>query len=203
MDAIYSTHGHPTPETLEEYAFQRLSEADTEGLEEHLLVCGDCQHALAEIDEYILLMKVATARPKEPVLSGNGGVGLPAWLYATGGVAVAMAVVLAIALWPASQAGPVQSVQLLALRGGEQAINHIRAGQPVDLKMDLRGLPQAETRYRVEVVTAAGVPNWAGEIGDPQRTGSVHLARGLRSGVYWVRLYARGELLREFGLRAE
>jgi hypothetical protein len=200
VDAIYSTHGHPTPETLEEYAFQRLSEADTEGLEEHLLVCGKCQHSLAEIDEYILLMKVATARPQEPVYYGPG---LPGWLYATGGIALSMAVVLAIALWPASHAGPVQSVQLLALRGGDQAINHIRAGQPVDLKVDLSGLPHEETRYRVEVVTATGVPDWAGEIGDPQSAAPVHLAQGLPAGVYWVRLYARGELLREFGVRAE
>jgi hypothetical protein len=199
VDAIYSTQGHPTPETLEEYAFQRLSEAETEGLEEHLLVCGECQHALADIDEYIVLMKVATARPMEPVYASR----LPGWLYATGGIAVATAMVLVIALWPASSAGPVQSVQLLALRGGDQAINHVRAGQPVDLKMDMGGLPEHETRYRVEVVTAAGVPDWAGEIGGPPSAAPVHLAQGLQAGVYWVRLYGHGELLREFGLRAE
>ena len=158
MDAIYSTHGHPTPETLEEYAFQRLSEADTEGLEEHLLMCGKCQHALAEIDEYILLMKVATAAPQKPVFHGAG---LRGWWYAAGGIAMATAMVLAIALWPVSHAGPVQTVQLLALRGGDQAINHVRAGQPVDLKMDLSGLPQEESRYRVELVSASGAP-WIG-----------------------------------------
>jgi hypothetical protein len=48
-------------QVLEQYSFNRLSEVDTETAEEHLLVCATCQTALQEIDEYILLMKVATA----------------------------------------------------------------------------------------------------------------------------------------------
>jgi hypothetical protein len=207
VDAINSTQGHPTPETLEEYSFQRLSEADTEGVEEHLLVCGECQCALAEIDEYIVLMKAATARPKKPVVwygaARTRAAALPGWSYATGGIALATAVVLAIALWPASSTGPAQSVELLALRGGEQTINHVRAGHPLDLKMDLSGLPEHATRYRVEVVTVAGVPDWSGEIGDPESKAAVHLAQGLRSGMYWVRLFSHDELLREFELRVD
>jgi hypothetical protein len=61
MEALFSIQGHPTTEAFEEYAFKRLSEADTETLEEHLLVCPECQTSLAEVDEYILLMKQATA----------------------------------------------------------------------------------------------------------------------------------------------
>ena len=61
MEALFSIQGHPTTDAFEEYAFKRLSEADTEALEEHLLVCPECQTSLAEVDQYILLMKQATA----------------------------------------------------------------------------------------------------------------------------------------------
>jgi hypothetical protein len=61
MEAVFSVQGHPAADTFEEYAFKRLSEADTEALEEHVLVCPECQASLAEVDDYILLMKQATA----------------------------------------------------------------------------------------------------------------------------------------------
>lgn len=61
MEAVFTIQGHPTTDTLEEYAFKRLSEADTEVLEEHVLVCPDCQASLVEVDDYILLMKQAAA----------------------------------------------------------------------------------------------------------------------------------------------
>jgi hypothetical protein len=47
---------------MEEYVFGRLNEADIENFEEHLLICQPCQGALAEVDEYILLIREAAAR---------------------------------------------------------------------------------------------------------------------------------------------
>ena len=44
---------HPDESVLEEYVFGRLSEPKTALLEEHILICGRCRTALAEVDEYI------------------------------------------------------------------------------------------------------------------------------------------------------
>jgi hypothetical protein len=56
------------------------------------------------------------------------------------------------------------------------------------------------------VVDAVGTPVWSGDATEPP-AGNVISARidtRLPAGVYWIHLYsASGELLREFGLRAE
>ena len=62
VKAKFTLDEHPDADTLEEYAFGRLPEALSDNLEEHLLLCHRCQGALAEVDEYILLMKYATAQ---------------------------------------------------------------------------------------------------------------------------------------------
>lgn len=62
MEVKFSKDVHPDVEIMEEYVFGRLSEAATENFEKHLLICRRCQTALAEVDEYILLMKEAAAR---------------------------------------------------------------------------------------------------------------------------------------------
>ena len=46
-------------ETLEKYALARLSESESEKLEEHLLVCSACQEKISETDEYVAVMKAA------------------------------------------------------------------------------------------------------------------------------------------------
>jgi hypothetical protein len=48
---------HPAEDAFEEYAFGRLSEEDSQILEEHLLVCVPCQETLGAIDEMILSLK--------------------------------------------------------------------------------------------------------------------------------------------------
>ena len=62
MEAKFTLDVHADADTLEEYAFGRLPEAVSDALEEHLLICPRCQRAMADVDEYVLLMKYATAR---------------------------------------------------------------------------------------------------------------------------------------------
>jgi hypothetical protein len=220
VDAIFSTQGHPTPETLEEYAFERLSEADTEVLEEHLLVCADCQGTLGDVDEYILLMKHAAARPPtaraKPMDARMWGGRIVEWerapwrpVYAACAVVLALAVSVTVLKWPVrtfetaeTRVGATESVQLLALRGGEPATGQAHERQPVDLSIDLTDLPVAD-RYRVEVVNAAGAVAWDAEVMPSSNALRAHLAKGLHAGTYWVRLYSSGALLREFGLRVQ
>ncbi|HEY6340443.1 MAG TPA: hypothetical protein VIY49_03040 [Bryobacteraceae bacterium] len=54
---------HPSDDAPEEYALNPSSAEQWVPLEEHLLACTTCQHALAEIDEYVLLMKLAPHPP--------------------------------------------------------------------------------------------------------------------------------------------
>jgi hypothetical protein len=246
VEALFSIQGHPTTEAFEEYAFKRLSEADTETLEEHLLVCPECQTSLAEVDEYILLMKQATARlqtdpdacrdegyetrheaPSVParLISGISDVIAASLMrkgpqrsltYAIALIAAGASIFWATAsrplVWASRPLGPV-AVELLALRGGALAANHAESGRPLDLTIDLTDVEDptggasvvagGTNQYQIQIVDAAGRPVWNGEAAGSQGSLSAHLARGLRPGQYWIRLYSGGALLREFGLRAD
>ena len=68
MDQEWTFAPHLPEETLEEYCFDRLSATETAEVEEHLLVCSSCQLALEELDDYIRLMKAATASLEIPSL---------------------------------------------------------------------------------------------------------------------------------------
>lgn len=233
MEALFSIQGHPTIDAFEEYAFKRLSEADTEALEEHVLLCPECQASLAEVDEYILLMKQATASyelrheaqpaPARP----EAGIGAPiaaslvrkrpqrSLTYAIGLMAAVASIFLVLASHPMQ--GPVKraeraaaSVELLALRGGAPGAIRAQAERPLDLILDLTSLPETKDsnrseaeKYRVEIVNAVGELTWKGEAARSQGSLSAHLMTGLKAGQYWVRLYSSGTLLREFGLRAD
>lgn len=52
---------HIPEEILDEFAMEKLPEQELVLWEEHLLICELCQERLAETDEYVLLMKDATA----------------------------------------------------------------------------------------------------------------------------------------------
>lgn len=60
---------HLTEQVLEEWAFNRLPGRESAPLEEHLLVCPTCQDRLAEIDEYIIVMKAALLPPSMVAVS--------------------------------------------------------------------------------------------------------------------------------------
>ena len=206
---LLTANGHLPEEALEQYAFSRLSEVDTETLEEHVLICETCQSTLQEIDEYILLMKAATADyqftraaefPKPDRLAWVRRRPLPAMAWATG---LAAALVMIFGSWRTESVSGTSAVQLVAFRGGEGiAMTQAAAGKSLDLSIDLTDLPSANA-YRLEVVNGTGDRAWAGR---PEKVNgglSAHVAKRLKAGVYWVRLYSGEELVREFGLRLD
>jgi hypothetical protein len=196
---------HPAEEILEEYAFNRLGDAQAAALEEHILICADCQKNLEDIDEYILLMKAATAeyaaRPKAI---------RPALAVKVTWVAAAALIVLfsvpglmkALGRWRTEPASSTAPVVLAALRGGDNTtIAQGPAGRPLELSMEAKDLPDAAA-IRVEVVNAVGEREWGGAPTASNGTLSVEITAGLKPGTHWVRLFAsRGDLVREFGLR--
>ena len=56
---------HAEQEALEEYTLNRLSAEQCSWFEEHLLVCCTCQDHLAAMDEYIQVVKAASALDRD------------------------------------------------------------------------------------------------------------------------------------------
>lgn len=184
---------HPDEDVFEKYVFNRLSEKETADFEEHLLVCEKCNITLEQTQEYIRLMKAGTAayltEHKGTLATRFGERGFR-W-NAAAACAILLTCLTAVLSWRSPPAAP-QAIVLDAYRG---ATSEAPAGQPLDLQIDLKDLPQAAS-YRVEVVNADGRRVWFG--GTPAR-----LSKGLPPGVYWVRLSNdKGELLREYGMSA-
>jgi hypothetical protein len=206
-------NGHAPEEMLEEYSLGRLPEAEAECLEEHLLVCPQCQDRLAEVDAFVGAARQAAARLQvEPQASpeGNWRALLP-WLARPARLAVATGVVIllagAVVVWrkgPRNE--PVVSVYLQTVRGGEGLLG---ARAPVDkqlrLRLDPAGLP-ALGSYRLEIVDAHGAGVFEAEARRDAGEIAAQVTTRLAAGRYWVRLYeprSPGLLLREFGLRIE
>jgi hypothetical protein len=53
---------HIPEDILDEFVMEMLSEQDCAFWEEHLLTCGICQDRVAEADEYVRVVKSATAK---------------------------------------------------------------------------------------------------------------------------------------------
>ena len=190
---------HPSEDTLEEYAFGRLAEQDAAPLEEHLLLCAGCQDRLGELDEYIRLMKTAAALEPRRVTAR--------WRVWTGAGALCASALLAmvvgmVQMVPRVAAAKPVPVTLIAFRGGSD-MAHATAGRRLDLTIDLSDVSPSAA-YRVQVVDAYGREEWSGSAAASGAKLVVHVSKSLERGEHWVRLSsAKGELLREFGLRAE
>jgi hypothetical protein len=226
-DARPSVLVHATEELLEEYSFGRICEPQLGWLEEHLLICPQCQGELDGIEEYKLFMKAGLAAFEserkaraEPLGSSTGAdssVGFSlrrvlsfhfAWpgIPVTRSFLAAMLLVVAgtTATWrtrlsPVPMA-PVATIKLIALRGGEGDIARAPAGRNLELVFGRTDL-HADLSYRAEVVNSSGRQVWSGNVRIAEQSLSIQVGAPLRAGAYWVRLYSSaGQLLREFGL---
>jgi anti-sigma factor RsiW len=187
---------HAGDETLEAYALGRLSEAQSAGLEEHLLICGACREELAELDGYIAAMKAALAKTDAEQTSNAGHIFRRISYIAAGALAATLAVGL---FWQRSGSLAAEQVNLYAMRGAETP--QIHANHPADLKMSVPDLPDGP--YRVEVVDSKGRLIWSGSAASTEQQLNVREPKALKSGLYWVRLYSvSGTLVREFGLKS-
>jgi hypothetical protein len=200
---------HPSEDLLEEYAFQHLSEEQSAPLEEHLLVCATCQHALVEIDRYLLLMKRGSerrlfglSRGKLRRLPCRGWIPnfAPNLAWTTAGALACLAAAIYLSHRP-PESVPIAPIPiaLMSLRDGGETISAPR-GAPLELQLDPGDSPSAAT-YRVEIVTSSGKRVWSDASKLGGRKLEAEVASGLGSGCYWVRLYYESETLRsETGL---
>jgi hypothetical protein len=230
-DARPSVLVHATEELLEEYSFGRIGEPQLGWLEEHLLICPQCQLELDGIEEYKVFIKaglasfendrraaaVALDSPTGPGSMNRLASGLrralslhfawPGMLASKNLLAAACLVALGGAMFAWRMQSPVAmapavSVKLVALRGGED-IARAPSGRPLDLVFDRTDLP-ADLSYRAEVVNSLGRQMWSGSVRIADQNLSIRVDRPLSAGAYWVRLASSaGPLLREFGLNVD
>jgi len=199
---------HIGEESLESYAMGSLSEPLAAELEEHLLICSACQDKLKEIDGYVAAMRGAAARlDREDEsrktfwtrVSGAFTVRRLAWSMAL--IALALAgVALRLSLKPPPLSEPFAVV--LETRRGAEA-QHAPAGRSLDLSLDSTGLPDFPT-YQLEIVDASGAVQAQSSAKGSEGRVKTSLAKGLRSGNYFIRLYSPSrDLLREYGLQID
>jgi hypothetical protein len=226
-DAGPSIHVHATEELLEEYTFGRIGEPQLGWLEEHLLICPQCQSDLEDIEEYKIFMKaglasfeserLAAARDLQTRLGSSLGplssvveaLSLRfAWSKMPASRLLVAAFLLVLAgvtvFWrmqsPVAMA-PVATVEMIALRGGDGDGARAPSGHPLKLVFHLGDLA-TDVSYQAEVVNSSGLQMWTGSVRIADQSLSISVDGPLPAGAYWVRLYtSTGQLLREFGLR--
>jgi hypothetical protein len=194
---------------LEEYALRRLSEERSAPIEEHLLLCSACQEALAEIDDYVLVMKAETARlEKSSFRARLEGIRRIAGLTRSWrGIAwaAAAAACLMLVLYrpqrPLSPAGPVELISIREI-GNNDKVRLAPAGKTLDLQIDVDDVAPAAS-YRLDVSEASGKQVWTGQAKLLDGKLRAVVSQGLPKGLYWVRIFDSSELLAEFRLRTE
>lgn len=204
---------HLDEDKLEAYVMGRLPDTDIDSLEDHLLLCEQCQRRTKELELEWKAKRLAmsrireeegvlAARPKR-LWSGLSRFMLakPAW--ALGAVAVAIAA--GLLLVPASQDGPItyRAIELSAMRGSDGESIASQSNERLRLRLDLTELEKLPV-YLVAVVDAGGNLVWeTSQATQRQDKLQVDVARRLPPGTYWVRLLdpAPGRrLLREYPL---
>lgn len=188
---------HISEEDLESYSMNRLPEERMAAVEEHLLVCPECQDRLEETDSYIRAIRSAAVR--------SGGRDVPfrrprSWRVAWVAAASAALLVAVVATRAPREAPAPVAVVLEAVRGPMTAHAAAPSGHPLVFSMDLTDLPE-HAAYRVAVVDEHGRRVWDGAAAVRDGRLAVTMPKHLSPGRYYVRLYSpAAELLREYGV---
>ena len=198
-------NGHASDESLEQYALGSLQEPLLGEIEEHLLLCSQCQDHLREIDAFRAAMRNAAARLEHEDearkrlwtrVSAALTFRRLGWIMALGAVFL---VGLSVRLWMnPPQSSPPLALVLETSRGSE--MRHAPARRALALSLDLTALISFPS-YQVETVDSLGRVQAQSTAHGSEGIARASLANGLPSGNYFIRLYSPShELLREYGL---
>ena len=197
---------HASDEALEQYAMHSLVEPQLGEIEEHLLVCSQCQRQLEEIDAYVSAMRSAAQQLHQEDESRK-----TYWTHVSRvltfrgfgwGMAVAALVLGAVALRVSSKR-PVQPFSLVLETSRGSRMQHAPAGRRLELSLDTQGLTSF-SGYTLEVVDESARLQYQAQVTAEQSLVRVSLPAGLRRGTYFIRLYSPvRELLREYGLQID
>jgi hypothetical protein len=209
-DVLPSVPVHLTEDLLEEYSFGRICEPALTPLEEHLLICAECQGQLLAIDEYRAVMKSGIAafeRERQGAFAASPRFvffKLPGrMLLATAALLIFAGVIAWRVYRPVAEVSETTTVRLIALRGiGGDGSAHVRSGRRLELVIDRMALPSSLS-YRLEIVSSSGRQVWSGITRVAGRDISTNVDAHFQSGVYWVRLYSGEQVRREFALHID
>ena len=190
---------HFGDELLETYSIGHLPEEEVPALEEHLLMCSDCQVRLSSIDQYVQVAKAAAAElerkktaPKRDFAEFLVGRfwPIPKPVWALGLATASLAVLLSVV--PLQQGHQTELI-LTASRGRETLPPHASSHDNVVLKIDTTAIPAARA-YQLQLVNATGGEVWKSTVTPPGNHQIVAKALKLARGNYWVRIYSATEL---------
>jgi hypothetical protein len=205
VDPNQRLRSHPSQEILEEYLFHRLPEALAAQVEEHLLICPNCQDTLAEADRFVSALRFAVTQPQPAAQASRGWRTVldalphqPKWAIHLAALALVLLAFVAVRKDFAKPLAPV-AVTLSSVRGAGP-LSPAPAGRPLHLSIEAPDLIPGRD-YRMELVDASGGLIWKGAATESAGKLVAEVSEPLSAGVHWVRLYgANSELLREFGL---
>lgn len=202
---------HLAEEIIENYAAGKLPEPELEIVEEHLLICVQCQDQVEQTHVFIQAFRSASKRLEDSPPSAwdrvrdlvtlHRGV---TWTAASAFAAVVLMFGVVPYLVPIGSGNP-QRIELSAVRGADTSASHAKTNAPIDLQLDVSDLP-ASSLYTIEVVDSNGqvIHNFTNEAKSSKL--AVSIAEPLPAGQYWVRVYGNSlktELLREYGLKVD
>jgi len=188
---------HLEDDIIERYSLGRVEEPELTEVEEHLLICSQCQERVEAEDQFTRAARAALSRKESAAREPSRP-----WSYLTtrwAGLAYAGAAVLAIFfLLPLGVHAPaVQTIRLSSLRGPSERAS-ARANTALQLKLDVTGL--APGAYGAELADTAGKPLWRQSKPVTGAELELDVADRLPAGSYWVRLYRGPDQVREFSL---
>lgn len=176
---------HIDEELLERYALKQLSENEAAPLEEHLLICQDCQERLVETEQFVYAVKEALPQlqPAPAVAPWRRWFATPKVLWVP---ALGMAVAVLMVVQMQKDDLSYQQVELSAMRAATYAT--AEAGRGLDLKLTDVSLKSGQP-YRVQIVDSRGTNLWFGAVIWKEGKPTVNVPRALTAGNYWVRIF--------------
>ena len=154
---------HASDEALEQYATHSLPEAALAEIEEHLLVCSQCQQQLEEIDAYVSAMRDAAKALGQQDESRKRfwtRVSHTLTFRKLGWAMAVAALVLGAVALRISTKRPVAPFALVLETSRGSGMQHAPAGRRLELSLNTQGLPSF-SGYELEIVDdsrAAAIP---------------------------------------------
>jgi hypothetical protein len=197
---------HASDEALELYATHSLPEPALAEIEEHLLVCSQCQQQLEEIDAYVSAMRSAAKRLEQEDESRKtywARVSRVLTFRKFGWAMAVAALVLGAVGLRLSTKRTVEPFAIVLETSRGSGMQHAPAGRRLELNLDTQGLPSF-SGYALEVVDESARLQYQSDVKAEQSAVRASLPAGLRRGTYFIRLYSPSrELLREYGLQID
>jgi hypothetical protein len=177
---------HLNDEVLERYAMSRLSEAESESVEDHIATCAHCLDKLDEITAFVNGMRTA--------LKDSGGEKeatealrkrAPKWFQRWQATPVWAGIALAAAgaLVMVNRPGDLSSPALVTLDGTRGTSTVVHGTGPFDFELFM---PAEGKSYHVELLDGSGDKRWESDV--PGTNGKLHavIKQRVSAGQYYL-----------------